>query len=297
MTEADRASRLSDAARREPMAVDLDELGACLAADSRAARRHAAEALGRLALAGRDVEPYADRLDRLLADTELLDAGVQLSVDPDSEGWFQPRVVAFAAAALVVTGTVNRPETIGSAVRAYERAHPEFDAETRTIEAVREVGWALASVAIYTDGYVDVLVGLTERDDDLVRRVGASALSDVAEEYPPIREEYPAETPRLVAVAAGLLASDPHPRVRYHAAFALYEYALGRPELVGERSDVLAAALGDDAELVRKDAAGTLGLVGATDPVPVLRELSETDPSERVRDAAAKALNSLTDGS
>ncbi|QCC49257.1 HEAT repeat domain-containing protein [Halobellus limi] len=293
MTDANRASRISEAARREPTAVELEELGACLDADSRAARGHAAEALGRLALAGRDVEPYADRLGGLLADTELLDAGVRLSVDPDAEGWFQPRVVAFAAAALVLTGSVERADTIESAVRAYERSHPEFDAETRTVTAVREVGWALASVVIYTDGYVDVLVSLTERDDDLVRRVAASALSDVAEEYPPIRDAFPDETPRLVAVAAESLASDPHPRVRYHAAFALYEYALGRPELVRGRRDVLVAALEDESELVRKDAAGTLGLVGATDAVPALRELAESDPADRVRGSAADALESL----
>lgn len=296
MTDADRASRLRDTARRAPARVDLDELETCLDADSEAVRRHAAEALGCLALAGRAVGGFADRLDRLLDDTELLDAPVRLSIDQHSEEWFQPRAVAFAVAALASTGAVDREAAITSAVNAYERQYSEFDAEMRTIAAIREIGWAFASVAIYTDGYLDVLVGLTEADDDIIRRVGASALSDVAEEYPPVREEYPDETPRLVAVAAGLLASDPHPRVRYHAAFALYEYALGKPELVRGRRDVLVAALEDESELVRKDAAGTLGLVDATDARPALRELAESDPSERVRDAAAEALESLSRG-
>jgi Kef-type K+ transport system membrane component KefB len=254
-------------------------------------------ALGHLALAGRDVSGYVDRLDQIQGDTELLDAPVRLSIDPESEEWFQPRAVAFAVAALTLTGAVERTDGVRSIVSAHERQYAEFDAERRTITAVREVGWAFASVAIYTDGYLDVIVGLTERDDDTVRRVGAAALSDVAEEYAPIRGTYPDETPRHVAVAAGLLASDPRPRVRYYGAFALYEFALGRPELVRSRSDVLEAALSDDEELVRKDAAGALGLVGATEAIPALRDLAESDPAERVRNAAAEALESLVDRS
>ena len=293
MTDAERAARLRDAARRAPATVDLEELGPHLAADSIEARARALETLGRLALAGRDVESYADRLDRCYGDRDLLDAPVRLSTERDSEAWVQPRALAFAVAALALTGAVDRGDAIRSAVNAYENQHPEFDAEMRTNTAIREVGWGFASVVIFTDGYVDVILSLVDRDDATVRRVGASALSDVAEEYAPVRDEYPDETPRLVADAAERLATDPHPRVRYHAAFALTEYAMDRPELVRPRADVLSAALRDEAALVRKEAAATLGFVGATDAVPALRDLAETDPDERVREAAADARESL----
>jgi HEAT repeat protein len=291
MPTDDPSERLAAIAREQPDDVDLDALGICLDADSAAVRLRAAEALAHLALSGRDVSRLEDRIESLLADTDLLDERVRLSVD-ESDGFFQPSSVGFAVSAMVLTGQADPESLLRLAARAYERHHAAFDAVQQGYAAVRDLGWALASVVILTDAYETALIDLVTHADPTVRRIGTAGLSDVAEEYAPIRGRLPAETPRLVATAADRLATDRDRRVRYYAAFTLYEFALDDAGAVTGRSDTLRAALDDEYDLVRKEAAGALGTLGAVEATAEIRELRD-DPSARVREAAASALDDL----
>ncbi|MGQ4556092.1 HEAT repeat domain-containing protein [Halobellus sp. GM3] len=294
MNGADRTRQLVESARRSPATVDVEAVCASLTDSSRAAQGRAATALGLLALAGRDVSPGLEGIQRLQRDVELLSEPARLTVEAGPEGEvFQPRAVAFAVASLAVTGELDPSEAVPELVAAHERRYPEFDPDAAAYTAFREVGWALASVVILADGHVERLAELTASESDTLRRAGAAALANIAEEYPPIRGHYPDETPRLVSLAADRLASDSHRRVRYHAAFALYEFGQGRPDLVRE-TDALRDALDDEYALVRTEAAGALGVVDATDAVSALRDRAVADSDSQVREAAADAVEALT---
>ncbi|MFB6252002.1 MAG: HEAT repeat domain-containing protein [Halobellus sp.] len=291
MSTDDPGGRLVEIARDRPERVDLDALGICLDADSEAVRLGAAEALARLALSGRDVSRHRARIESLLADTDLLDERIRLSVD-DSDGFFQPGAVGFAVSAMVLTGHADPESLLRVAARAHERRHSEFEAEIRRYSAVRDLGWALASVVIFTDAHEATLMDLVASADSTSRRIATAGLAAIAEEYAPICGDLPEATQRMVVVAADRLATDPERRVRYHAAFTLHEFALDDPETISGRLETLRAALDDEYDLVRKEAVGALGVLGVVDAAAEIRELRD-DPSERVKEAAASALDNL----
>lgn len=303
MTGEEAAARVAEFAREDPDAVSLDAIEFCLDSGSTAVRARAAEALGHLALSGRDVAGARDRLDALLADVDALAEPAPLSVEGREEQVFQPRAVAFGVAALALSGRADPASLLRLALRAYERRYPEFDADARGYAAVGDLGWALASVVILTDDYGAELCDLAADPDPLIRRVATAGLSDVAEEYAPVRGESPPNAADLADAAAERLADEPDDRVRYRAAFALYEFGLRDPDVVRGRVEVLCRALDDEYALVRREAAGALGVLGGDavdgadadlavlpdDAVAALRALTD-DPDPRVREAASAAL-------
>jgi HEAT repeat protein len=292
MTDESTAPHLVETARTTPDAVDPADLALHLETGTATERGRLAAAIGHLELAGRDVAPCYDSLRELYDSPDALAEPVRLSVAAD-DGWFQPRAAAFATAALVLTGAVDADAWLPDLVDAHRGRYPEFDADIQTYTAVREVGWALASVVIYADGYARPLLRLLDADADLLRRVGAAALSAVAEEHAPIRGRLPDTTSDIVTTLAERLAVDPHPRVRYHAVFGLHEFGLDDPDAITGRAAALRNALDDQEPLVRMEAAGALAVAGVTDAVDGLRDLSASDPDRRVREAAEEALAKL----
>ena len=291
MALSERAQRLRDATPEE---AELDDLVACLDADDDHERVVALEALGRLALAGRDVSPAVESIDLRTWDADMFEHSLSLTPGPSDEEAILPRAVAFAVCALVLTDHV--PETaLRELLAVHERQYPSFDAEGRTYTAVREVGWALASAIIVDADHLDALLALADHDDELVRRVAAAGLSDVAEEYRSVHEEPVPRRPELVAHAAELVAGSGNERVRYRAGFTLFEFAIERRAVVRDRIPLLRDALGDDYYLVRKEAAGVLGVLGADEAVDDLERLAESDPTEDVREAAERALGRIDD--
>lgn len=295
MTDEPPVERLVETARTDPDAVDPDDLAGRLRTGTATDRASVAAAVGYLALAGRNVEPCFDPLRGLYGIPDALAEPARLSVSEGPEGAFQPRAVAFATATLAVTGAIDTEVWLTELVDAHRDRYPEFDADARTYTAVREVGWAFASVVIYTDRYTGAVLALLDDDSDLLRRLGAEALSDVAEEYAPIRGRLPETTARVVDALADRLATDADPRVRYYAAFGLHEFGLDDPATITDRIGIVRGALDDESPLVRKEAAGALAVAGATDALEDLRRLSASDPDSRVREAADEAAATLAD--
>ncbi|MFD1524947.1 HEAT repeat domain-containing protein [Halolamina salina] len=293
MTVTDRTASLRDAARTSPGEADLDALVDCLRADVAEERIAGAEALGLLALAGRDVSAAVDAAELREWELDLFERSVGFTPGLDDEVII-PRTVAFAVCASVVTDHLD-PAALVELVGVHERQYPEFDADGRRYTAVGEVGWALASTVIVDEDRLDALLALLEHDDRTVRHVAAAALSDVAEEYRSVHGHPVPRREELADTAAGLLASDDE-RLRYRGAFTLYEFGMEEPTLLQDRLPRIRAALDDEYYLVRKEAAGMLGFVGDEASVPELSRLAESDPSDDVRTKAADALGSIRDG-
>ena len=293
MTVTDRTAALRDAARTSPEEAGLDALVDCLRADDAEERTVGAEALGLLALAGRDVSAAVDAAEFGEWELELFERSVGFTPGLDDEVII-PRTVAFGVCASVLTDHLE-PAALVELVGIHERQYPEFDVDGRRYTAVGEVGWALASTIIVDEHHLDALLAFLEHDDRTVRHVAAAALSDVAEEYQSVHGHPVPRRDELADTAAELLASDDD-RLRYRGAFTLYEFGMEAPSLLTDRLPLLRATLDDEYDLVRKEAAGMLGFVGDETAVDGLSHLAESDPEEAVRAKAADALEAIRDG-
>ena len=122
-------------------------------------------------------------------------------------------------------------------------------------------------------------------DNDRLRANAAGLLADLADEYP--EKVQPA-----VSDAIELL-SDEDDYARYNATSILARVAHENPEPVEPATEGLMNALNEDRPAARENACWALGYLGATTAEQALASRAESDPNERVRQAASRALDEL----
>ena len=122
-------------------------------------------------------------------------------------------------------------------------------------------------------------------EKDRLRANAAALLADLA-------GEYPAEVQSTVPDAIELL-SDEDDHARYNATSILARVAEHDPEPVRPAIEALIDALDEDRPAARENACWALGHLEATRAREALATCAESDPNERVRQAASWALDKI----
>lgn len=128
---------------------------------------------------------------------------------------------------------------------------------------------------------------LLSADNDRLRANAAGLLADLA-------DEYPGKVQPAVPDAIELL-NDEDDYARYNATSILARVANENPEPVEPATEALIDALNEDRPAARENACWALGYLGATKAEQALTSLAESDPNERVRQAALRALDEISD--
>jgi HEAT repeat protein len=222
----------------------------------------------------------------------------------------------------VISGIADDdPSAVTDLVPKFEVLLKDTTSETESILQI------LSRVAkAYPEAVLPIVPTLIEHVNDASRdhRVGAlSALGQVSKAYPnvatdvipTVHELLSADNDRLRANAAGLLAdlADEYPGkiqpavpdaiellndeddyARYNATSILARVANENPKPVEPATEALIDALNEDRPAARENACWALGYLGATMAEQALTPLAESDPNERVRQAAARALDEIS---
>ena len=150
----------------------------------------------------------------------------------------------------------------------------------------REVEFALASIGPDAKAAVPTLVEhlSNEKEDLKVRRTACYALGKIG----------PAASEAVPALQKTAMAEDKFLKVA--SVWALLHIQPDNKPLQTMAIPLMAAALAEsDRDLVKEEAAATLGLIGpsAKDAIPALEKAAKEDPSPAVREAAEAALKKV----
>lgn len=128
---------------------------------------------------------------------------------------------------------------------------------------------------------------LLSADNDRLRANAAGLLADLADEYP---EKVQPAVPDAIE-----LLSDEDDYARYNATSILARVANHNPEPVEPATEALIDTLNEDRPAARENACWALGYLEATTAEQALTSLAESDSNERVRHAASRALDEISD--
>lgn len=151
-----------------------------------------------------------------------------------------------------------------------------------TLSVLGQVSKAYPNVA--TD-VVPTAHELLSVEKDRLRANAAALLADLAGEYP---EEVQSTVPDVIE-----LLSDEDDHARYNATSILARVAEHDPEPVRPATEPLIGALDEDRPAARENACWALGHLEAVTAQETLATRAESDPNERVRQAASWALDKI----
>lgn len=155
---------------------------------------------------------------------------------------------------------------------------------------------ASASLGMIAKEYPDVAKDYIEKFAESTRhgnhKIEANSLAILGD----LAETYPEEVSGHLDIAVESLDADDNNK-RANATLMLYHLAGHDPDMVYDAIEIqeVVNLLDDETEIVRENACWILSNLSwrADDTVPILREVSDTDESERVRKVADQAVRNI----